>query len=284
MLSLGRRGLWLGLATAAAAAMAARLMGWWSPRADFRLFIPEELARYRGRPGDRGLYLALLGRVYDVSSGRRHYEPGAHYSGFAGRDASRAFVTGDYSEGGLVDDVSDLSFSEMLTLQSWLSFYEQNYEFIGRVTGRFYGEDGLPTPELTQAEAMITKGLEANKQELKEKQKFPPCNAEWSSTRGSRFWCSQRSGGVSRDWIGVPRKLFKPGINGHKFDQLRANWTDTQKGSELQQLPFHGLPGCPDQLPAWALLVSLILTRTSGPTSFPYNSETSRHIQKSHTN
>lgn len=62
----------------------------------------------------------------------------------------------------------------------------------GRLIGRFYGEDGLPTPELTQVEAMITKGLEENKQELKEKQKFPPCNAEWSSTRGSRFWCSQK--------------------------------------------------------------------------------------------
>nr|KAF6415443.1 cytochrome b5 domain containing 2 [Molossus molossus] len=61
----------------------------------------------------------------------------------------------------------------------------------GRVIGRFYGEDGLPTPELTQVEAMITKGLEANKQELKEKQKFPPCNAEWSAARGGRFWCSQ---------------------------------------------------------------------------------------------
>ena len=84
MPGLGRRGLWLGPAVAVAAAMAAWLMGWWSPRADFRLFIPEELARYRGRPGDPGLYLALLGRVYDVSSGRRHYEPGAHYSGFAG--------------------------------------------------------------------------------------------------------------------------------------------------------------------------------------------------------
>lgn len=78
------RGLLLSLAVAAAAVMAARLMGWWRPRASFRLFIPEELARYRGGPGDPGLYLALLGRVYDVSSGRRHYEPGAHYSGFAG--------------------------------------------------------------------------------------------------------------------------------------------------------------------------------------------------------
>lgn len=57
----------------------------------------------------------------------------------AGRDASRAFVTGDYSEAGLVDDVSDLSFSEVLTLQNWLSFYEKNYELVGRYsTGLFH--------------------------------------------------------------------------------------------------------------------------------------------------
>lgn len=56
----------------------------------------------------------------------------------AGRDASRAFVTGDHSEAGLVDDVSDLSFSEVLTLQNWLAFYEKNYEFVGRYpTGHF---------------------------------------------------------------------------------------------------------------------------------------------------
>ncbi|XP_052514109.1 neuferricin [Budorcas taxicolor] len=255
MPGLGGRGLWLGLAVAvaAAAAMAVRLMGWWSPRADFRLFIPEELARYRGRPGDPGLYLALLGRVYDVSPGRRHYEPGAHYSGFAGRDASRAFVTGDYSEAGLVDDVSNLSFSEMLTLQNWLSFYEKNYKFIGRVIGRFYGEDGLPTPELTQAEAMMTKGLEADRQELTEKQRFPPCNAEWSFIRGSRFWCSQQSGGVSRDWIGVPRKLFKPGVKPHcvcvrttgpPSDQSPENPLHRNRG-DLDHPNLGEYPGCP---------------------------------------
>lgn len=97
---LGGRGLWLGLAAAAVAAMIARLTGWWSPRADFRLFIPEELARYRGRPGDPGLYLALLGRVYDVSSGRRHYEPGAPYSGFAGISRAAPAVS-CYDAGGL---------------------------------------------------------------------------------------------------------------------------------------------------------------------------------------
>ncbi|PNI37421.1 CYB5D2 isoform 1 [Pan troglodytes] len=81
----------------------------------------------------------------------------------------------------------------MLTLHNWLSFYEKNYVCVGRVTGRFYGEDGLPTPALTQVEAAITRGLEANKLQLQEKQTFPPCNAEWSSARGSRLWCSQKS-------------------------------------------------------------------------------------------
>ncbi|XP_040857507.1 neuferricin [Ochotona curzoniae] len=251
----GGRGVLLGLAVAAAAAaLAARLLGWGRPRAAVRLFLPEELARYRGGPEDPGLYLALLGRVYDVSSGRRHYEPGAHYRGFAGRDASRAFVTGDYSEAGLVDDVSDLSLSEMLTLQHWLSFYEKKYTFVGKVIGRFYGEDGLPTPELTHVEAMITKGLEASKQERKEKQQFPPCNAEWSAAKGSRFWCSQNSGGVSRDWIGVPRKLYKPGAKephcvcvrptGPPSEQTPSDPTHRNHG-DLDHPGLQEYPGCP---------------------------------------
>lgn len=60
----------------------------------------------------------------------------------------------------------------------------------GRVIGRFYGEDGLPTPELMQVEAMASRGAEVGRRALQEKQKFPPCNAEWSSSRGSRLWCS----------------------------------------------------------------------------------------------
>ncbi|XP_052612154.1 neuferricin isoform X6 [Peromyscus californicus insignis] len=198
MLRLCGLGVVLSLVAAAAAVMAMWLVDWWGPCPGLRLFVPEELARYRGGPGDPGLYLALLGRVYDVSSGRRHYEPGAHYSGFA-----------------------------------------------GRLVGRFYGEDGLPTPELTQVEALVAKGAEASEQQQREKHRFPPCNAEWSSAKGSRVWCSQKRGiqhplggsrpsitpvpgdlmpsldfcrhqehicgGVNRDWTGVPRKLYKPG-------------------------------------------------------------------------
>uniref|UniRef100_A0A8C4W0K5 Cytochrome b5 domain containing 2 n=1 Tax=Gopherus evgoodei TaxID=1825980 RepID=A0A8C4W0K5_9SAUR len=127
-----------------------------------------------------------------------------------GKDASRAFATGDFTNTGLVDDVSGLSPSEILTIQNWLSFYSENYIFVGKLVGRFYDENGAPTKALEQAKAVIEEALKF-KEQNNEKKQFPPCNSEWSSTSGSRFWCSKQSGGVNRDWIGVPRKLYKPG-------------------------------------------------------------------------
>ncbi|XP_077602713.1 neuferricin isoform X3 [Crocuta crocuta] len=142
----------------------------------------------------------------------------------------------------------------MLTLQNWLSFYEKNYEFVGRVIGRFYGADGLPTPELTRVEAMVTQGAEAGRRALEEKQKFPPCNAEWSSSRGSRLWCSPESGGVSRDWTGVPRKLYKPGATephcvcvrttGPPSDQAQGLPAHTNRG-DLDHPNLGEYAGCP---------------------------------------
>ncbi|XP_013007496.1 neuferricin isoform X3 [Cavia porcellus] len=142
----------------------------------------------------------------------------------------------------------------MLTLQTWLSFYEKNYVCVGRVVGRFYGEDGLPTTELTRVEAMMAKGAEAKKQAQEERRKFPPCNAEWSATKGSRLWCSQESGGVSRDWIGVPRKLYKPGskeprcvcvrTTGPPSDQPLDNPTHRNRG-DLDDPSLGEYPGCP---------------------------------------
>ena len=60
--------------------------------AGHRIFTPEELAASAG--DSQVLRLAILGSVFDVSAGRRHYGTGGDYAFFAGRDASRAFVTG----------------------------------------------------------------------------------------------------------------------------------------------------------------------------------------------
>lgn len=59
-------------------------------------------------------WLALLGHVYDVSSGKQFYGPGGAYSFFTGKDGSRAFVTGQFDEEGLVPDLTGLGSEEHL--------------------------------------------------------------------------------------------------------------------------------------------------------------------------
>lgn len=58
----------------------------------------EELSIYNGEDPEKPIYLAINGTVYDVSNGRHIYGPGGSYSFFAGRDASRAYVTGCFAD------------------------------------------------------------------------------------------------------------------------------------------------------------------------------------------
>ena len=53
-----------------------------------RDFTPKELAKYNGLNGEQ-IYLAIAGKVYDVSSKPEFYGPGSMYENFSGRDASR---------------------------------------------------------------------------------------------------------------------------------------------------------------------------------------------------
>ena len=79
-----------------------------------RVFTSQELMLFDGRDETKALYLAILGQVFDVSKGREHYSPDGGYGFFVGKDASRAFVTGDFDPKGLTDDVLELP------LQSYL--------------------------------------------------------------------------------------------------------------------------------------------------------------------
>lgn len=186
-----------------------------------RLLSKEELSSYDGGHGSPGLYLAVLGQVFDVQKGRKHYGPGGSYSFFTAKDASRAYVTGDFTEGGLVDDVSELSPTQMLHLNNWLSFYQKNYAAVGKLVGHFYDEDGNPTKALEDALAVIDAGLKLKEQRHEENKQFPPCNSEFNSG-ASRFWCSKNSGGIQRDWVGVPRQLYLAGYDGYRCVCVRT--------------------------------------------------------------
>ena len=59
------------------------------------VFSKEELSHYDSE--SEKTYVAVMGRVFDVSSGK-YYKKDGGYGFFAGRDASRAYVTGDFEE------------------------------------------------------------------------------------------------------------------------------------------------------------------------------------------
>lgn len=185
-----------------------------TPVPPVRLMSKRELSLYDGQDGSRGLYLALLGQVFDVNKGHKHYGPGGAYHFMAGRDASCSFITGDFSESGLTDDVSSLSPVQVVALYDWLAFYQREYTSVGVVIGRFYSANGQSTEALLRVEASRAEGQRIKAQAEAEKMRYPACNSEWSSAKGRRVWCSTKSGGVVRDWTGVPRKRFSARSHG----------------------------------------------------------------------
>ncbi|XP_076461981.1 neuferricin-like [Babylonia areolata] len=175
-----------------------------------KLFTKEELSKYTGQSGGP-VYLAVLGNVFDVTRGKKHYGPGGGYSFFSGRDGSRAFVSGDFTEQGLTDDVSGFTTAEVLTLEEWEGFYRRDYTYVGKLIGNFYDVNGKSTAALAQYKETLQKALAEKKAEEDLRQIFPPCNSQWSQGGHTHVWCTDRSGGIQRDWVGVPRQFYEPG-------------------------------------------------------------------------
>ena len=93
---------------------------------------PAELVAADG--GDGGpLYLAIRGRVYDVSAGASFYGPGSSYHAFVGVDASRAFALGCTEAECVSSDLAGLRADELLELDRWLEMYETHdkYTYVG---------------------------------------------------------------------------------------------------------------------------------------------------------
>uniref|UniRef100_A0A915Q051 Cytochrome b5 heme-binding domain-containing protein n=1 Tax=Setaria digitata TaxID=48799 RepID=A0A915Q051_9BILA len=172
------------------------------------ILTKEQLSFFDGTRPSKGTYLSILGRIYDVQKGAKHYGPSGSYHFFAGRDATRAFVSGDFSEKGLVDDVEGLSDQDLLGIFDWIKFYEKDYDLIGYLQGTYYDASGRPTSRLKEVITLMENALQWKNNQVEEAKIFPPCNSEWQKDIGGRVWCSRKSGGIEREWIGVPRKLF----------------------------------------------------------------------------
>ncbi|KAL4224257.1 Neuferricin [Mactra antiquata] len=175
-----------------------------------KLLTKSELAQHNGKQGS-SIYLAILGDVFDVSAGKRHYGEGGGYHFFTGKDATRAFVSGDFTDKGLIEDTDGLTHSDILGIEEWNEFYKSNYKHIGRVIGHFYDKNGMPTEAWRKFKDQLKDAKKNKMSEEDDRNMFPPCNFEYKQDWGRRLWCSTLSGGVKRDWAGVPRQYFQPG-------------------------------------------------------------------------
>ncbi|KAF2205019.1 DNA damage response protein [Delitschia confertaspora ATCC 74209] len=109
------------------------------PPTVFRTFTPPELFPYNGLNG-MPVYLAVRGRVFDVTAGRNFYGPGGPYANFAGRDASRGLACGSFDEDmltkdldGPLDALEDLDSEQMEALQGWEERFLEKYLVVGKL-------------------------------------------------------------------------------------------------------------------------------------------------------
>ena len=192
------------LACAAAGLLDPTLPAEASRPADGVPFTAAELAAVNIATGR--LYLAILGDVFDVSEGNRFYGRGKDYEHFVGRDASPSFATGKSEPAEeLTDSLDGLSREDLRAVAEWHSFYvkHEKYVKVGVLAGRYYDSAGVARPGATAWRAAIE-----HEDELRaaRKQLLPDCNSKWSQQHGSEVWCTERSGGIQREWVGVPRR------------------------------------------------------------------------------
>ncbi|KAJ6019095.1 hypothetical protein N7499_009747 [Penicillium canescens] len=109
------------------------------PPVVFKTYTPKTLIKYNGL-NDQPVYLAVRGRVFDVSPGRNFYGPGGPYENFAGRDASRGLAHQSFDEEMLTKDLSapldkleDLDEDQLENLQSWEERFLEKYLVVGKL-------------------------------------------------------------------------------------------------------------------------------------------------------
>ena len=130
--------------------------------------------------------------MFDVSRGTKHYGPGGGYAGFAGRDGTRAFVTGEFTEEGLTEDVTGLTDDDAAGLIYWRGFYAANYTYIGLLAdGAFYDAQGQPLPPVAALEAAAARRHALLQRIAGEVRVAPSCDAAWDADAGGAVWCDE---------------------------------------------------------------------------------------------
>ncbi len=158
-----------------------------------RLITLNELAAHGHSGPLKPIWLAVLGSVFDVDKGAsRYYGPNGGYNFFTGLDGTRAYVTGEFNDEGLVDDIEGLEALQVGEIEQWIKFYTKDYTYVGKLIGRYYNRDGSPTKAWYKYKKLLGE-QEKVRAALKElEKKFPGCNSRWNEQEGGTVFCSEK--------------------------------------------------------------------------------------------
>ncbi|GAA5823560.1 hypothetical protein JCM10212_003182 [Sporobolomyces blumeae] len=96
-------------------------------------FTTDELKKYDGKDENLPIYVAIKGRIYDVSAKRDMYGPGCGYNVFTGKDASKALGKSSLKPEDADADYSSLTDEEMKVLDDWEKYFQKRYNIVGKV-------------------------------------------------------------------------------------------------------------------------------------------------------
>jgi membrane-associated progesterone receptor component len=103
-----------------------------------REFTRQTLAPFNGAASpqnpDARIYIALLGKVYDMSSAPGFYGPGASYGLFAGADATRGLAKSSLLPKDVNGPVDDLTPAELIQAGEWQEKYNSKYPVVGALS------------------------------------------------------------------------------------------------------------------------------------------------------
>ncbi|GMY29155.1 probable steroid-binding protein 3 [Fagus crenata] len=93
----------------------------------------QQLSQYNGTDASKPIYVAVKGRIFDVTNGKSFYGPGGPYAMFAGKDASRALAKMSKNDEDVTPSLDGLSEKEIGVLNDWEKKFEAKYPIVGRV-------------------------------------------------------------------------------------------------------------------------------------------------------
>lgn len=76
--------------------------------------------------------------------------------------------------------------------------------------GFYYDSEGKPTENRDKIEELMKIGNQQKEDQAAMSKKYPRCNSQRGVKVRDKVWCSNKSGGVDRKWIGYPRLFRDP--------------------------------------------------------------------------